>query len=112
MYIPANTFNDDEKRLLELLPEQVEDHFDALQPINDMLIKAKGWWILELWPVKVKIQKKAGGWEKRLAMNLGRYRPIQEIEPKMHWTVKLRLEKAGYKLRNDVAMNAVWNLAA
>jgi hypothetical protein len=77
-----------------------------------MLKQAKGWWVLEIWPVKVKIQKKADQWEKKVAMNLGRFRPVQETEPKMHWTVKLRMEKAGYKLKNDVAKNATWNLTA
>ena len=112
IFFHTDTFTDDKKRLLDLLPEQVEDHFDALQPINDMLKQAKGWWILEVWPVKVKVQNKADQWEKKAAMNLGRFRPVQESEPKMHWTVKLRMEKAGYKLRNDVAKNATWNLTA
>jgi hypothetical protein len=106
------TFDDDVNRLLELLPEQVEDHFDALQPVNDMLVQAKGWWALELWPVTVKVQKKAGEWEKKMAMNLGRYRPVQETEPKMHWTVKLRAERAGYRVKNDIAKDALWNLTA
>ncbi|KIM99414.1 hypothetical protein OIDMADRAFT_167003 [Oidiodendron maius Zn] len=112
IFFHTDTFTDDKNRLLEMLPEQVEDHFDALQPINDMLKQAKGWWVLEIWPVKVKTQKKANQWEKKVAMNLGRFRPVQEIEPKMHWTVKLRMEKTGYKLKNDVAKDATWNLTA
>jgi hypothetical protein len=111
IFFHTDTFTDDEKRLLELLPEQVEDHFDALQPINDMLVQAKGWWVLEFWPVGVKIQK-ADKWQKKLALNLGRFRPIQETEPKMHWTVKLRMESLGYKLKNDISKNAVWNITA
>ena len=112
IFFHTDPSTDAEGLSLELLPEQVEDHFDALQPINDMLKQAKGWWVLEVWPVKVKIQKKTDQWEKKLAMNLGRFRPVQETEPKMHWTVKLRMEKAGYKLKNDISKNAAWNITA
>lgn len=34
-------------------PEQVEDFFDAMAPIKDQLVPEKGWWVLEVWPVKV-----------------------------------------------------------
>jgi hypothetical protein len=112
IFFHTDPSTDAEGLSLELLPEQVEDHFDALQPINDMLKQAKGWWVLEVWPVKVKIQKKTDQWEKKLAMNLGRFRPVQETEPKMHWTVKLRMERAGYKLKNDISKNAAWNITA
>lgn len=99
---------------LDLLPEQVEDHFDARSPLNDMLAIAKGWWVLELWPVKVLVERKesATGWEKVVRMNMGRYRAIREIEPKMHWTVQCRMGECGYKVRNRVDENAVWKIAA
>lgn len=95
----------------DLLPEQVEDHFDALAPINDMLTIAKGWWILEYWPVKVRIQKKDSEvWEKVVRANRGRYRAVREIEPKMHWTVGCKTEEDGYRLKNPVDKNAVWRV--
>ncbi|TVY81762.1 Uncharacterized protein LSUE1_G002515 [Lachnellula suecica] len=108
---------EDEKRRLEvdldLLPEQVEDHFDAMARINDQLVDAKGWWILEAWPVKVRLQKKSTEeWEKVVRMNLGRYRAIRELEPKMHWTVQLRQTDKGYKIQNRVDKDAVWQIAA
>lgn len=98
----------------DLLPEQVEDHFDARSPLNDMLAIAKGWWVLELWPVKVLVERgdSETGWEKVVRMNLGRYRAIREIEPKMHWTVQCRMGECGYKVRNRVDQNAVWKVAA
>jgi hypothetical protein len=108
----ADLFTDDEKRLLELLPEQVEDHFDALQPINDMLKDAKAWWILEVLPIKLKIQERPDQWVRKMGANLGRFRPVQEIEPKMHWTVKLRMERENYKLKNSVSPDVYWILAA
>jgi len=109
---PAVSLTASEKFLLELLPEQVEDHFDALQPVNDMLVRTKGWWILEFWPVKMKVLTNSDQWEKKWRMNLGRFRPVREIEPKIHWTVKLRMERADYKLKNDTSKNATWNVIA
>jgi uncharacterized protein (DUF2235 family) len=98
---------------LDLLPEQVEDHFDAMAPINDQLVQAKGWWVLEAWPVKVRIQKKnTDTWEKVVRMNLGRYRAIREIEPNYHWTVQLRMNDKGYKIQNRVDKDAIWQIVA
>ena len=102
----------DQPRQEELLPEQVEDHFDAIASINDQLVQAKGWWILELWPVKVRVQKKADEWVKVVRMNLGRFRPIEDTEPNMHWTVQLRMKEKGYKIRNTIEKNAFWDIVA
>lgn len=99
------------QRDLALLPEQVEDHFDAMEPINDQLVQAKGWWVLEFWPVKVRIQKKGTDeWRKVVRMNLGRFRGIREIEPKMHWTVQTRIRDHGYKIRNRLDKDAIWQI--
>lgn len=106
--------NESERRqyIADLLPEQVEDHFDAMAGINDQLVLAKSWWILEFWPVKVMMQKKATGeWEKVIRMNLGRFRPIFDEEPVMHWTVQMRISDKAYKLRNKVDANAIWQVA-
>lgn len=97
----------------DLLPEHVEDHFDAMASINDQLELAKTWWILEFWPVKVRVQKKATEeWEKVVRLNLGRYRPIREEEPKMHWTVQMRMNDKAYKVKNRVGISSVWQVAA
>ncbi|KAK4993295.1 hypothetical protein LTR50_000520 [Elasticomyces elasticus] len=93
------------------LPEQFEDYFDAMAPINDMLTKAKGWWILELWPIKVRVQKKnVSNWEKKVSFNLGRYRAVQDLEPNLHWTVRQRIHDKRYKIRTRVDRNALWRV--
>jgi uncharacterized protein (DUF2235 family) len=110
-----NGFNEDEKRRLEaeILPEHVEDYFDAIAPINDQLVQAKGWWVLEFWPVKVSVQQKnSEQWDKVVRMNMGRFRAIRETEPKMHWTVQARISDKGYKIRNTLDTNAVWQVSA
>ncbi|KAI0449356.1 hypothetical protein F5B21DRAFT_518237 [Xylaria acuta] len=74
-----------------ILPsESDEDHFDAMQPPNDMLKVAKVWWILELWPVKIR---------KRVRVNLGRHRGIRNREPNMHWTVQKMIDEEQYTLK-------------
>ncbi|TVY90533.1 Uncharacterized protein LAWI1_G001828 [Lachnellula willkommii] len=110
----AHGYTEKQRRRLEaeLLPEHVEDHFDAMAPINDQLVLAKGWWVLEAWPVKVRIQKRGTEeWEKVVRMNLGRYRSIREIEPQLHWTVQMRMNDKGYKIRNRVDRDAIWQTA-
>ncbi|CAL3970510.1 unnamed protein product [Diplocarpon coronariae] len=112
---------------LDLRPEQVEDHFDALCPLNDQLALARLWWALEFWPVKVRVQRREdAAWEKRVRMNLGRYRAVRELEPKMHWTVATRVREGsgrgpggtgpgkgvdGYRIRNVVDRDARWVIA-
>ncbi|KAH7400322.1 hypothetical protein BKA64DRAFT_694829 [Cadophora sp. MPI-SDFR-AT-0126] len=96
----------------DLLPEHVEDHFDAMAPINDQLEQAKGWWALEFWPVKVRVQKKdTEEWEKVVRMNMGRFRAVREVEPLMHWSVEKRIGECEYKIRNVVDKNATWRVA-
>lgn len=96
----------------ELIPEQAEDHFDALAPINDQLVLAKGWWVLEFWPIKVRVLKgKPQRWEKKVRCNMGRFRPIREREPKLHWTVQTRMEEQGYKIKNLMDDETTWQIA-
>ncbi|PBP15518.1 hypothetical protein BUE80_DR013712 [Diplocarpon rosae] len=110
------------------------DHFDALAPLNDQLVLARLWWLLELWPVKVRVQtREKAAWEKKVRMNMGRYRAVRELEPKMHWTVGRRVEEGkrggegkgedknkskskgngveGYRVRNTVDREARWVVA-
>lgn len=93
------------------VPEQVEDYFDALQPINDQLEVAKGWWILEFWPVRVKLQNESrDGWYDKVAQNWGMYRPVIESDPKLHWTVQQRVENEGYQVRVRTNHDAKWRI--
>jgi hypothetical protein len=95
-----------------LLPESTEDLFDARAPLNDQLVLAKTWWILEFWPVKVRVLSSSGeGWEKKVRFNMGRYRAVREAEPKMHWTVSHMVKDGKYKLRGRVERNMTWNIA-
>jgi len=45
-----------------ILTEEEEDLADALSPINDELARSKGWWFLEIIPMKQYHQKKDGTW--------------------------------------------------
>ncbi|KAK4541310.1 hypothetical protein LTR36_008068 [Oleoguttula mirabilis] len=95
------------------VPEQVEDYFDAISPINDQLVVAKGWWVLEVWPIKVKIQhKESGEWIKKVGLNLGRFRAVEDEEPSLHWTVEQRMHATGYKVRIRKDKHAVWRIVA
>ncbi|KAK3676610.1 hypothetical protein LTR78_003384 [Recurvomyces mirabilis] len=92
-------------------PEYVEDWYDALSPVHDQLKDAKGWWILEYWPIKVRVQPKdSEEWIKKVSFNLGRYRPVQDLAPNLHWTVEQRMRVLGYKTRVRVDHKGKWNI--
>jgi len=78
--------------------------------VNDQLKDSRGWWILEvLWPIKVRIlHKNREDWVKKVRLNLGRYRPIRESEPRMHWTVQHRRDAGKYDLRVRSDKNTNW----
>ncbi|GAP86702.2 hypothetical protein SAMD00023353_2000240 [Rosellinia necatrix] len=89
--------------------ESDEDHFDAMQPPNDQLKIAKGWWILEVWPVKIRVlSNDKEGWEKRVRFNLGRRRGIRDRAPNMHWTVQKMIDNGSYTLRNRETNGTKW----
>lgn len=97
----------------EWIPEQIEDWFDAMSPMNDQLVVARGWWILELWPVEYRMQRaESDEWEIRNGMNLGRYRGIVDRKPQMHWTVQAAMNHTDYKLQARYGRNAVWQVVA
>lgn len=109
----VNLWQDKERQKLaeHWVPEQIEDYFDAISPINDQLVQAKGWWVLEVWPIKVRVQpKNSDTWVKKVAMNLGRYRPVQEPGPNLHWTVQQRMIDKGYKTRVRIDRGATWRV--
>lgn len=91
--------------------EQTEDYFDAIAPLNDQLVQARGWWILEFWPIKLRVQKKdSDNWEKKISVNLGRHRAVQDLEPKLHWTVRQRMHIKNYEIRTRVDRNSEWRI--
>jgi len=51
----------------DFVNEEEEDLADALSPANDMLDKAKLWWILEYVPQKIRFQKDDDCWVKKLS---------------------------------------------
>lgn len=89
-------------------PEQVEDFYDAMSIMNDQLIQAPTWWILEFWPVQYKVPTVPGEVLVRTGPNLGRYRGVDDAEPKLHWTVLRRIEHMGYKIQARTAAHATW----
>ncbi|KAI0909255.1 hypothetical protein F4823DRAFT_595347 [Ustulina deusta] len=94
-----------------ILPsESDENHFDAMQPPNDQLKIAKGWWILELWPVKIRVLSSDNeGWEKKVRVNLGRYRGINSPRPNMHWTVQKMIDDGLYELKTRQINSTKWH---
>lgn len=100
---PENTIDNAPSRqdLSYILPsESTEDYFDATGRINDQLVDAKGWWILEFWPIVVRVLAKGGDhWERKISVNRGRYRAARESNPKMHWTVGHQIREGQYNMR-------------
>ena len=45
-----------------ILTEEEEDLADILSPINDQLVLAKSWWLLEILPLKYRHQNEDGTW--------------------------------------------------
>ncbi|KAF2157102.1 hypothetical protein K461DRAFT_218701 [Myriangium duriaei CBS 260.36] len=97
---------------LSLMSEATEDYFDARAPVNDQLVQAKGWWLLEFWPVKVHMLKANGEtWEKRVRWNLGRHRACRQNQPKIHWTVQHMMDEKRYNIRARVDNVCTWHIA-
>jgi len=89
-------------------PEQVEDFFDAMSPLNDQLLQAPSWWILEVLPVNYRVPVTNAPFSERFGMNLGAYRGVEEPGPKLHWTVLHRMQHTGYKIEATVASHVKW----
>ena len=89
-------------------PEQVEDFFDAMSPLNDQLVQVPNWWILEFLPVQYKVPLSPGQVSVKTGMNLGRYRGVEDIEPNVHWTVLHRVKHIGYSIKARTASHATW----
>lgn len=97
----------------KILPESCEDWFDSMSPVNDQLVVAKGWWILEVWPVKVRVRNSAkDGWEKKVRFNMGRHRAIRESRPNLHWTVQRLIDEKKYNIKCRMLTSSSWNIVA
>ncbi|KAK5059707.1 hypothetical protein LTR84_009590 [Exophiala bonariae] len=95
------------------LPEQIEDYFDALSPMNDQLTVAMAWWMLEVFPTGYQMYNpKTNVWDSRIGMNLGMPRPVIGAEPNLHWTVQHRMTNLGYKPKALMEKGAVWQIMA
>lgn len=108
-------WKDEDKRHLheDWVPEHVEDYFDSISRVNDQLVGATAWWILEFWPIKVRVQlRDSEEWAKKISFNLGRYRAVQDRRPNLHWTVQQRIDAMGYRIHARMARNADWNIVA
>ncbi|KAH7014434.1 uncharacterized protein B0I36DRAFT_278318 [Microdochium trichocladiopsis] len=84
-----------------ILPSEVaEDYFDSRQEPCDMLRKKRMWWIVEIWPVKIRVlvQNKTA-WAKKVRLNLGRHRAVRETRPHLHWTVQRLIDNEEYKIQ-------------
>lgn len=81
-----------------------------MSPLSDQLVQAPSWWILEAWPVEYKVPIAPGKVETRVGMNLGRYLAIDDIEPKLHWTVVHRAQHIGYKIQGMTASHTKWSV--
>jgi len=84
---------------LGMLTEEEEDLADALSPIYDQLSLKWGWWLLEVLPLKHKVQREDDDlWINDYYLNLGRGRKIPKQKRRgfyVHRTVKLRREAEG-----------------
>ena len=113
---PENTIVDapTTEDLSYILPsESTEDYFDAMAQINDQLVQAKGWWILEFWPIVVRVLAKSGDhWERKISLNRGRYRAVRDSDPRMHWTVGHQVKEGQYTIRARTDGYAIWEEVA
>lgn len=89
-------------------PEQVEDFYDVMSPLNDQLVQAPNWWVLEFMPVQYKVPLRPGEVAVKTGMNLGRYRGVEDLVPKVHWTVMHRAQQMGYKIQVRTAAHTTW----
>ena len=99
------------------MTEEEEEIRDALCPMFDTLQLAKMWWILEVLPMRQRVQKPAPetGSEPKIIMNWGRAREIPRSEGKLlvHRSVKMRMEAEGltggtYKPRAAFPVEPTW----
>ncbi|KAF8626011.1 hypothetical protein AX17_006734 [Amanita inopinata Kibby_2008] len=72
--------------------ETMPDKTDVIQPIHDELKLNVVWWLLEIIPLSRYWQDADGVWHKKISVNLGKGRTIYDRCPKLHISVKERME--------------------
>ncbi|VDB83023.1 unnamed protein product [Peniophora sp. CBMAI 1063] len=80
------------------MSEEEEEIRDALCPMFDTLKLSKIWWILEVLPLRQRVQRPEPekGTKPKIIMNLGRAREIpREDKVLVHRSVKMRMEAKG-----------------
>ncbi|KAF9525908.1 hypothetical protein CPB83DRAFT_858827 [Crepidotus variabilis] len=85
----------EQQRVPFLGSEEEEELRDAVSPKYDQLSLAKGWWVLEVLPLKLRYQRADNQWVSEWGLNLAapRYIPKQRTGGfKVHRSVKLRME--------------------
>jgi len=82
--------------------EEDEELADAISPIYDELKLSRAWWILEILPIRHRVQdRKDMSWKRYWSINWGRPRevpePVGEMDEKIHVhrSVKTRMEAEG-----------------
>jgi hypothetical protein len=90
--------------------EELELH-DALAPIYDQLALSRGWWIVEVIPLRPRRQKSDDNWVTWFALNLGRGRFIPGQAKKgvrVHRSVKTRMDaEGGYTPKANLDLGCV-----
>jgi hypothetical protein len=85
----------DSNQLVPSLPTEEElELADALQPIYDRLSLSRGWWILEILPVR-QADNDRWVWKMKVNLGKGRYIPgmrMPDVGVKVHRSVKMRME--------------------
>lgn len=54
------------EKVRTFVSEEIEELDDAMCPLYDQLVLAKGWWILELLPMRQRVQKDDGTWKRTI----------------------------------------------
>ncbi|KAI0789554.1 hypothetical protein C8Q75DRAFT_718500 [Abortiporus biennis] len=84
-------------QVMNPMSEEEEDLRDLMSPIYDQLSLVWGWWLLELVPMRHRVQAENNVWGGKWSVNLGHGRKIPKRTQKrgelmVHRSVKVRME--------------------
>ncbi|QRV79027.1 choline transport protein [Ceratobasidium sp. AG-Ba] len=82
-----------------------EDEKDAVQPIYDQLSIKRGWWVLEVLPMRQRYQRHDGTWRAWFSVNMGGPRVIhgqKRFPTYVHRSVLYRMQQLGYIPRAEL----------
>ncbi|KAJ6585647.1 hypothetical protein B0H19DRAFT_1110361 [Mycena capillaripes] len=115
--VAQSTSADGEIPPSDFMSEEELDLHDALSPIYDQLSISKSWWLLEVMPLKQRVQQDDNTWASQFGWNLGqgRFIPKQQANGvRVHRSVKTRLEaqtEQGERYKPNAALDlerATW----